>query len=851
MIEKQAENVIKKIHHYLITSLGRTVENATDQEFYRAFCIALRDEIMINWTANSNTFRNKKVRKAYYLSMEYMPGRCLRNNINNIGASELIQCVLKKMARDINKIYVLEPDIGIGNGGLGRLASCFMDALATQQYPALGYGLRYQYGIFEQELWYGVQVERPDCWLLSENPWEFRRDNHAVSVKFGGKIVPGNNSHGDAAANIIDCEKVRALPYDIPIIGYSEDIDFSVLTLRLWSTKESPRNFQLQRFNAGQIGQAAENTSLTDALYPNDNHDTGKRIRLKQEFLLASASLKDIINQHMHTYGNMDDFADKVRIQLNDTHPALALPELMRILMYRFDYSWERAWEVTGEVCSYTNHTILKEALEEWNEKRLGMLLPRQFSILQKINDQLCKEVRCQYPDNEAKVRRMSIIEEGQIKMANLSIYGTHKINGVAEIHSNILKTELFTDFHDLFMDRFTNVTNGVTQRRWLLSCNPLLSAFITKRIGNGWITNFSEIEKLGKYAGETASQEEFMQIKRKNKESYLESLRDRLLINHCQGIDRDKLPILGPDALFDVQIKRIHEYKRQLMNALHGIMLLHELKANPDSRKVQRMVFFGGKAAPAYRTAKEIIRLIYCIARKINEEPQVAEKLRFHFIENYNVSEAEILIPASDLSTQISTAGLEASGTGNMKLAINGAMTIGTHDGANVEMQEAIGNAWWPFSFGASSTENQRMHRKNTYDPSHIYKNNPAINAALTALIDGSLSTNAAEEEALSHIHHTLVKSQQEGPPDKYFVLGDLQDYYETQKRVEELYLKPPAWAEHCLHNIAGMGKFSADESIRKYAKNIWKIDKCPPDPSELAAVREQYSQLDRYHIL
>ena len=488
MVEEQAENVIRKIRHYLITTMGKATENATAEEFYRAFSKALREEIMINWTATSNTFCNKKVRKAYYLSMEYMPGRCLRNNINNIGASELIECVLKKMGRKLGDILILEPDIGIGNGGLGRLASCFMDSLATLQYPALGYGLRYQYGIFEQELWYGVQIERPDCWLLNENPWEFRRDNHAVSVDFGGKLEKDL---------LLDAESVRALPFDIPIIGYAKEADFSVLTMRLWSTKESPRNFKLQKYNAGRLDQAGENTSLTDVLYPSDNHDTGKRIRLKQEFLLVSASLQDIIYQHIRTFGSIEGFADYVRIQLNDTHPALAIPELMRILIDQYNFGWSDAKETVKTVCSYTNHTVLKEALEEWNERRIQLLLPRQLAIIRKLNDELLSEIKAAHPDDNEKQKRMAIIDQGQVRMANLSIYATHKTNGVAKLHSDILRDKIFNDFTLMYPDRITNVTNGVTQRRWLLSCNPLLTQFIHERIGDSWITNFKEIEKL------------------------------------------------------------------------------------------------------------------------------------------------------------------------------------------------------------------------------------------------------------------------------------------------------------------------------------------------------------------
>lgn len=851
LLDIQAETVAQKVRHYLITMLGCTADEANDEEFYRAFCISLREEIMINWTATAHSFKKKGLRKLYYLSMEYMPGRLFGNNVTNINAIDFVKRILKRLNRDFIKVSHMEHDIGIGNGGLGRLASCFMDSLATLQYPAMGYGMRYQYGIFEQELVCGVQIERPDRWLLTPNPWEFRRDTHAVSVRFAGKPISRKNSHGDEVFDLIDCEEVRALPYDLPIIGYSNDPDFSVLTLRLWSTKESPRNFQLQKYNAGEIGQASENTSLTDVLYPNDNHEAGKRIRLKQEFLLVSASLQDIVNQYKEVYDSFDHFADTVRIQINDTHPALIVPELIHLLTKEIDLSWGKAWEIARTCCGYTNHTVLKEALEEWNAERLEELLPRNYSIIRRLNHEFCGDIRKTFPQDEDRVRRMSFIEGGQIKMANLLIFSSHKVNGVAALHSEILKTSLFKDFYEMYPDKFINITNGVTQRRWLLYCNPLLSNFLEKRIGNGWITHFEEIARIAEFANDEESQKEFLDIKRKNKERLLKMIEDDMEERHGKGKVYATENFLGSDALFDVQIKRVHEYKRQLMKALHLLMLYFEIKENPHSHRVKRFAIFGGKAAPGYRVAKSIIRFIYCLSRKINHDPDASQKLKVIFIENYNVSRAEIIIPGTDLSEQISTAGMEASGTGNMKFSINGALTIATDDGANVEMRENITNEWWPFMFGASSSENLEMRRAHSYNPLDIYANEPKIKQAIDALKDRSLVENDAEHEALMDVYNSLLEGPHGIGADRFFVLNDIMAYYETQKKVEELYQRPYEWAKFALHNMAGMGSFSADVSIRNYADKIWGLKSCPPDPEKLKDVRLQYSEHDRCRVI
>jgi len=836
----QAEVLAQKVKHLIITNSGHTTQDASPREFYVAFCAMLQEEISINWTATIDTLVAKKVRTAHLISMEYLPGRRFSHNICNMGAKELIKAVLAKLNRNFNDIAICENEASLGNGGLGRLSSCFLDSLATLQYPAYGYGLRYQYGIFEQEIWEGVQVERPDCWLLHVNPWEKRRDVHAVSVYYGGRPIEACNTRGDDVQLLQDYEEVRAIPYDVPIIGYEQPPNFSVLLLRLWSTKESPRNFELQRYNAGFLEQAAENTCLTDVLYPNDNHELGKRIRLKQEFLLVSASLKDIIRRHLKIFGNLTQFADKVRIQINDTHPTLIIAELMRTLTKNHNFSWENAWETCQTCCSYTNHTILKEALEAWNEIRVATLLPRQYKIIQKLNYDFCTQVRKKWPGDEELIRRISIIENGQIRMAHLAILGSHKINGVSKLHGKILKTETFKDFCMLFPEKFTYVTNGMTQRRWLLNANPDLAAFLTKKIGPAWITDFPQIEKLKPFASDPKSQLEFLSIKKKNKQNLLSYLSEQNPIRDHFGHIISHSPILGTDALFDVHIKRFHEYKRQLMNILHLIMISQELLSVPSQKRaVHRFAIFSGKAAPGYVKAKQILNLLCAVAHKFQAHPEIRDYLTIVFVENYNVSKAEIIIPAADLSEQISTAGWEASGTGNMKLAINGALTMGTEDGANIEMREAITDRWWPFGFGSSAKENQLP-----YNPSDIYLNDEPIQRAVDTLKNGTFARNPSESDAFTDLYQYLVES------DPFRILKDLRSYYETQKKAEALFLQPNLWAEIAINNIAAMGPFSTDVSIRNYAEKIWDIQPCPPDLKILEKVTQEYSEHDACRV-
>lgn len=849
-INQQSEILIAKIKHYLITVMGRISDEANVDEFYRALCYALREEIMINWLAVAQTRVLHDVRIIYYLSMEYLPGRILSNNMTNLVANDLIQLVMRKMNRSFVDILGREPDPGLGNGGLGRLASCFLDSLATHNYPARAYGLRYQYGIFEQQIWEGLQIEAPDCWLLNENPWEFRRDPRKVVVKYCGETSSSTNIHGDEILLLKNFEEVSALPYDIPIIGYNKNNNFSVVTLRLWSTKESPRNFQLQRYNAGRLDQAAENTTLTDVLYPSDSHELGKRIRLKQEYLLVSASLQDIIKYYLNGHENFRAFADKVRIQINDTHAALVIPELIRVLTKHYDIPWKMAVEMTQTCTGYTNHTILREALEEWDQNLFRYLLPRQLQIIQRLNHDFCNLIRNKFPQDEERVRHLSIFGNGQVRMANLAILGSHRINGVAAVHSEILKQTVFKDFYDIFPDKFVNVTNGVTQRRWLLHCNPDLAKFITKRIGDGWITDFSQIQNLAKFAEDINSQEEFLSIKRKNKIRLMEFIDHENKLRNNLGESIIPSPTLDINSLFDVHIKRIHEYKRQMLNILHLVMLYQEILANPGHNRIKRTVIFGGKAAAGYETAKDIIRFIHCVARKINRDPDIHGLLKVVFIENYNVSKAEVIIPAADLSEQISTAGTEASGTGNMKLSMNGALTIGTNDGANIEMRQAITDRWWPFAFGCSVEEISKLQTTNGYDPKNICQANPQIRRAVDTLRDRTFAVNDAEHLAFSDLYHSLIEMHYGGPPDRYFILKDLQSYYETQKRVEELYQQPNSWAEYAIHNIAGMGQFSTDRSIQNYCDLIWQLSPCPADSDITERVRHEYQLLDQCRI-
>ena len=841
------KRVAQQVKHYLITFLGKTIKEASDEEYFRCLAWVLREEVMLNWTATQHTHRMKKARRLYYLSLEWLPGRMTGNNVTNISSWELVQRVVKYMNRDLKMALKVEHEPGLGNGGLGRLAACFLDSLATQHYPAMGYGLRYQYGIFEQELWYGVQVERPDPWLLTEFPWERRQDEFSQYAHYGGRVIQKKNKHQEDIHVLVDYEDVRALAYDVPIVGYGQKEEFSALTLRLWSTKESPKNFQLARFNAGDLSDATKNTSVTDVLYPNDKNSLGLTMRIKQEYLLVTASLKDIIRQYFLMYESFSEFANVIRIQINDTHPALVIAELMRLLTHEHELKWAEAWDIVQTVCSYTNHTVLKESLEAWDVHLLKDMLPRQYHVIEKINFDFCNHVRTKFPNEEERVRKMSIIEDGRVHMAHLAIVGSHKVNGVAALHSQILKDSVFPEFDQMFPGRFTNVTNGVTQRRWLKMCNPQLSQLLNETIGTGWVTDLYQLEKLHDFADDPSVQARFLQIKQDNKKRLLDFLCEEKRVKYKDTIDLEKEFFLDADAMFDVQVKRIHEYKRQFMKALFTMMLMRDIEKNPSAQRIKRKVIIAGKAAPGYDMAKNVIRLFYILSRKINHDPLIGNQLKVVFIENYNVSKAELIIPATDLSNQISTAGQEASGTSNMKFSMNGALTIGTDDGANVEMREAVTDRYWPFLFGRSSAEIQKMTQEKSYRPEEVVGRDPDIHAALEMLRDGSLADNEVEAEVLMSLYNSLMVGVDR---DRYFVLEDLRSYYETQRKVEDLYLKPNEWAHMALHNIASMGRFSSDESIKNYAQNIWGLEKCPVDSEELKRVQKEFLEADRCFI-
>ncbi len=842
-LDSVAESLLNKTKQYLIANMGIALTEAKDEDIYRALSHAIREEIMVNYLATEQTFARHDVRKLYYFSMEFLPGRLFSNNVNNIAHMDLVKLTLQKMNRNFRNVINKEHEPGLGNGGLGRLASCLLDSLATLHYPAKGYGLRYQYGIFEQLIRDGMQIEAPDCWLINENPWEIRQEMQRVTVKFYGHTTNAITYHGNSVQILHDYEEVSAMPYDIPIIGYDAHNKFTVLPLRLWSTKESPRNFKLQRYNAGQIDEAAENILISDVLYPNELNLTGKRIRLKQEFLLVSASLQDILKNYLDTHDNFKDFSDKIRIQINDTHPALIIAELIRLLTREHDIPWKTAVDMTRSVTSYTNHTILAEALEHWDQGLMKHLLPRQYHIIEQLNHEFCNFVREIFPKQEDLVRDLSILEHGKVRMANLSIVGSHKINGVAKIHSDILKNKVFKNFNLLWPDRFVNVTNGVTQRRWLLHCNPELAQFISKRIGDGWITDFSQIKKLAAYAKDQESQAEFWEIRKRNKDKFISYIKQYGKLRNASGKVVGSAPIIKNDFLFDVQIKRFHEYKRQLMNALNIIMMYHDILDQPEKHKrVNRVMIFGGKAAGGYEAAKNILRLIFAIARKINKDPLIQRVLNVVFIENYNVSKAEIIIPAADVSEQISMAGTEASGTSVMKFAMNGALTIGTQDGANVEISEEITDKWWPFKFGATADEISKMNANQSYHPGAIYEANEKIRRALNSLKDRTFAQNDSEHNAFSDIYHKLMVSHYDGRPDRYYVLYDLQSYYDAQLKIESLYCNPDLWAQYAISNIAGMGKFSTDNAITNYCNLIWQLEPCPIDDDILEQVRKEY---------
>ncbi len=785
----------------------KALEKATVEEIYQAAAFTVRDIISENWIKTHDEYYEKDEKVVYYLSMEFLMGRFLGNGLINLEMFEEVKEVFDELGVDFNMVEDAEPGPGLGNGGLGRLAACFLDSLSTLSLPAYGCGIRYHYGIFEQRIENGYQVEVPDNWLENGDPWGVKRSEYAVEVKFGGSVRAVPKSNGDYRFIQENYQSVMAVPYDYPVIGYGNN---TVNTLRLWEAK--PKNpLDLKSFNEGNYQKAAEEellaNTMTDVLYPADEHYQGKELRLRQQYFFISATIQRVIARFKQKHSDFSLLPDKVAFQLNDTHPSVAVAELMRVLVDENDVPWNQAWEITQKVCAYTNHTIMSEALEKWPMELFSRLLPRIYQIVEEINRRFCLELTERYGSGPEKIRNMAIIADGQIRMAYLAIVGSHSVNGVAALHTEILKNQELKDFYDFYPEKFNNKTNGITQRRWLLHANPGLAELVSEKIGKGWITNLEELEKILPYAEDKEFCRRFMEIKRQNK------VRLADYIMKTKGIE------INPDSIFDIQVKRLHEYKRQLLNILHVIGLYNQLKMNPGMDIVPRTFIFGAKAAAGYRRAKLIIKLINSVAEVVNNDPVINGKIKVVFMENYRVSVAERLMPAADVSEQISTAGKEASGTGNMKFMLNGAVTIGTMDGANVEICEEVGmdNI---FIFGMSAKEVQQKYQGG-YDPWTVYNMNQEVRMALNSLINGTFDpdTNLFRE-----LYDALLNGFG-GRADEYFVLEDYADYARAQNDINAAYRDTDKWAKMAITNVAKSGKFSSDRTIRQYAEEIWDL--------------------------
>lgn len=789
----------------------RTIDEATPDQVFQAVAYAVKDIIIDGWIATHKEYEKQDVKTLYYLSMEFLMGRALGNNIINICAYDEVKEALTELGFDLNLIEDQEPDAALGNGGLGRLAACFLDSLATLGYPAYGCGIRYRYGMFKQKIVDGYQVEVPDEWLKDGNPFEVRRFEYAMEVKFGGYVrtVWENGRERYIQENY---QSVMAVPYDLPIVGYGNNM---VNTLRIWDA-QPVNTFSLESFDKGDYLKAVEQENLArnivEVLYPNDNHYAGKELRLKQQYFFISASVQRAVQKYMEKHDDVRKFYEKNVFQLNDTHPTVAVAELMRILLDDYSLSWEEAWEVTNRTCAYTNHTIMSEALEKWPVDLFLNLLPRIYQIVNEINRRFVEQIQQRYPGDHNKVAKMAIIYDGQIRMAHLAIAGSFSVNGVARIHTEILKNQELNDFYLLTPEKFNNKTNGITQRRFLLHGNPLLAAWVTDKIGDGWITDLPQIKNLGKYAADEQCRKDFMDIKYQNKLRLAEYIR----VNN--GIEVD------PRSIFDVQVKRLHEYKRQLMNILHVMFLYNQLKDNPALDMVPRTFIFGAKAAAGYRRAKLTIKLINAVAEVINNDTSINNKLKVVFIENYRVSNAEIIFAAADVSEQISTASKEASGTGNMKFMLNGALTIGTMDGANVEIVEEVG-ADKAFIFGASADEIISLEKNGGYQPMDIFNQDPDIRRVLMQLINGYYAPQ--DPRMFLEIYNSLLNTQNSDRADTYFILKDFRAYAEAQKRVDAAYRDRNWWAEAAILNVASSGKFTSDRTIEEYVKDIWHLNK------------------------
>ena len=791
----------------------KNLEDASQQEIYQAVCYAVKDVIIDNWLKTQKAMEEQDPKILYYMSMEFLMGRALGNNLINLTAYKQVQEALEEMGLNLNLLEDQERDPALGNGGLGRLAACFLDSLATLGYPAYGCGIRYKYGMFKQQIRDGYQVEVPDNWLKNGYPFELRRPEYAKEVKFGG-YVRVEYDPATGRNNFIQegYQSVRAVPYDMPIVGYNNKI---VNTLRIWDA-EAMNEFQLDLFDKGDYRKAVEAENLAknicDVLYPNDNHYAGKELRLKQQYFFISASIQAAIAKFKKKHSDIHDLPKKVTFQLNDTHPTMTVAELMRILLDEEKLEWDDAWNITTHTCAYTNHTIMAEALEKWPIELFSKLLPRVYQIIEEINRRFIEEINQKYPGNQEKVRKMAIIYDGQVKMAHLAIAGGYSVNGVARLHTEILKKQELKDFYEMYPEKFNNKTNGITQRRFMVHANPLLTDWITDHIGDKWITDLPQLAKLKVYADDKKAQQEFMNIKYQNKVRLA-----KYILEH-NGIEVD------PNSIFDVQVKRLHEYKRQLMNILHVMYLYNQIKEHPERDFYPRTFIFGAKAAAGYRRAKLTIKLINAVADVINNDASINGKLKVVFIENYRVSNAEIIFAAADVSEQISTASKEASGTGNMKFMLNGALTVGTMDGANVEIVEEVGeeNA---FIFGLSSDEVINYENNGGYDPMQYFNNDPDIRNVLMQLINGTYSNG--DFEMFREIYDSLLNTNCSDRADTYFILADFKSYADAQRRVEEAYRDEAGWAKKALLNTACSGKFSSDRTIQQYVDEIWHLDK------------------------
>ena len=814
MIDKQfeKEEFKKSVKENVKFLYRKTLEEATQEQIFQAVSYTVKDVIIDNWLKSQKAYEKQDPKIVYYMSMEFLMGRALGNNLINLGAYGEVKEALEELGLDINCIEDQEPDPALGNGGLGRLAACFLDSLATLNYCAYGCGIRYRYGMFKQEIRDGYQVEAPDNWLKNGYPFELRRPEYAKEVHFGGYVrVEWDPVKNENKFIHEGYQAVKAVPYDMPITGYNNDV---VNTLRIWDA-EPIVDFNLDSFDKGDYHNAVEQENLArtivEVLYPNDNHMAGKELRLKQQYFFVSASLQAAIAKYKKTHDDITKLHEKVVFQMNDTHPTVAVAELMRILIDEEGLGWDQAWDITTKCCAYTNHTIMSEALEKWPIELFSRLLPRVYQIIEEINRRFILAIQAKYPGNYEKIKKMAIIYDGQVKMAHLAIAAGYSVNGVARLHTEILKNQELKDFYEMMPEKFNNKTNGITQRRFLLHANPLLADWITEHIGPDWVTDLPQLKKLAVYADDEKALQEFMNIKFKNKERLA-----KYILEH-NGVEVD------PHSIFDVQVKRLHEYKRQLLNILHVIYLYNQIKMHPEMEFYPRTFIFGAKASAGYATAKKIIKLINSVADVVNNDTSINGKIKVVFIENYRVSNAEWIFAAADVSEQISTASKEASGTGNMKFMLNGAPTLGTMDGANVEIVEEVG-AENAFIFGLSSDEVINYENNGGYDPNVIYNTDEEIRQVLMQLINGTFSNDT---ELFRDLYDSLLNTKNTDRADRYFILADFRSYADAQKRVEAAYRDEKGWAKKALLNTACSGKFTSDRTIQEYVDDIWHLDK------------------------